>query len=70
MLTGVEGNRYVKTGSWDSIHIVEVREESPTKANYKLTTTVMLSMAVEKSNVGSTDLSGSLTRQVWYDILQ
>jgi hypothetical protein len=60
----IEGNKFVKQGCWDSIHVVEVRNESASKAVYKLTTTIMLSMSVDKSVVGDTNLSGSLTRQV------
>lgn len=59
----VSGNRFVKEGSWDSIHVVEVVQDGARKATYKLTTTVMLSMAVQKPEVGDTNLSGSLTRQ-------
>lgn len=59
----VSSNKFVKQGEWDSIHVIEVRNESPTKAHYKLTTTVMLNMNVEKTEVGETNLSGSLTRQ-------
>ena len=61
---GVQDNRYVRSGSWDSVHVVEVREDSPTKATYTLVTTVMLTMIVEKPDVGVTDMSGSLTRKV------
>jgi len=59
----VEGNAFVKEGYWNSIHVVEVQEESATKASYKLTTTVMLHMVVQKAEVGNTNLAGSLTRQ-------
>lgn len=60
----VEGDRYVKKGCWDSIHVVEVTEsEDKSSATYKLTTTVMLHMGVEKAEVGDTTLAGSLTRQ-------
>lgn len=59
----VEGNRFVNSGYWDSIHVVEVNETSSSKATYKLTTTVMLSMNVVKEEVGETLLAGSLTRQ-------
>lgn len=59
----VTGDRYVNKGSWDSVNVIEVIEESATKANYKLTTTVMLHMEVDKEDVGKTTLSGSLTRQ-------
>ena len=61
----VEGDRYVKTGCWDSIHVVEaVENDSKTSATYKLTTTVMLHMGVDRAELGDTVLSGSLTRQV------
>ena len=61
----VDGDRYVKSGCWDSIHVVEaVESANKTSATYKLTTTIMLSMQVEKIEVGETLLSGSLTRQV------
>lgn len=60
----VDGERFVKTGSWDSLHVVEVIEESSTKATYKLTTTVIVSMSVVAAEVGNTELCGSLTRQM------
>lgn len=58
----VQGDRFVKSGSWDSIHIVEVTDNK-TSATYKLTTTVMLGMNVDKQEVGEATWSGSLTRQ-------
>lgn len=58
----VSGDRFVKEGSWDSIHVVEAVENGD-KATYKLTTTVMLGMTVDRGDVGDTNLSGSLTRQ-------
>lgn len=55
----------MKTGCWDSIHVVEaVENDSKTSATYKLTTTVMLHMGVDRAELGDTVLSGSLTRQV------
>jgi len=59
----VDNDRSVKEGCWDAIHVVEVEEHSPKRATYKLTTTIMLHMAVEKPEIGDTLLSGSLTRQ-------
>mmetsp|Transcript_16993 Transcript_16993/g.28473 ORF Transcript_16993/g.28473 Transcript_16993/m.28473 type:complete len:267 (+) Transcript_16993:243-1043(+) len=60
----VAGDRFVKSGCWDSIHVVEAIEaENRTSATYKLTTTVMLHMGVEKAELGDTMLTGSLTRQ-------
>jgi len=60
----VEGDRYVKSGTWDSIHVVEVIEsENSSRATYKLTTTVILNMVVDKPEVGEANWSGTLTRQ-------
>ena len=59
----VEGSAFVKEGYWNSIHVVEVQEEGTAKATYKLTTTIMLNMGVQRAEVGGTNLSGSLTRQ-------
>lgn len=51
-------------GSWDSIHVVEVKDQK-TKARYKLTSTVMLSVETETNATGQVNLAGSLTRQVF-----
>uniref|UniRef100_A0A6U4L9K2 F-actin-capping protein subunit beta n=1 Tax=Phaeomonas parva TaxID=124430 RepID=A0A6U4L9K2_9STRA len=60
----IESTGVVKAGSWNSIHVIEVSEQDGgKKASYKLTTTVLLSADVDKPECGSTDLSGSLTRQ-------
>lgn len=61
----VDGDRFVKSGCWDSIHVIEaVESDKQPTATYKLTTTVMLYMGVEKAEVGDTMLAGSLTRQM------
>eukprot|EP00033_Pygsuia_biforma_P000152 GCRY01000196.1.p1 GENE.GCRY01000196.1~~GCRY01000196.1.p1 ORF type:complete len:275 (+),score=45.35 GCRY01000196.1:644-1468(+) len=53
-------------GVWDSIHVLEVTNKTK-RANYKLTSTIMLSMTTTNTDVGSCNLSGSLTRQVEQD---
>jgi hypothetical protein len=61
----------VKTGCWDSIHVIEaVENDSRTSATYKLTTTVMLHMGVDRPELGDTVLSGSLTRQVRANVIR
>ena len=61
----IKDNQYVKQGSWDSIHVVEVIPSADNKTfTYKLTTTIMLTMSVDNEEVGDTNLSGSITRQV------
>jgi capping protein beta len=49
-------------GTWDSIHVIEV-QDNKTKARYKLTSTVMLSIETETGATGQVNLAGSLTRQ-------
>lgn len=53
------------SGTWNSINVVEVSEQgggrAPRQFQYKLTTTVMLTLKGDAD--GEIDLSGSLTRQ-------
>ena len=64
----MKNNEFVHEGSWHSIHVMEVIPHSDgTKAQYKLTTTVMLHMNVDKQEVGNTNMSGTLTRRVGID---
>jgi len=59
----VAGDKHVKRGAWNSIHVVEVSDIVGGKSTYKLTTTIMISMDTNGKEAGSTSLSGSLTRQ-------
>ena len=68
MMIVVDEERSVKEGCWDAIHVVEVEEHGPKRATYKLPTTIMLHMVVDKPELGDTVLSGSLTRQVHIQI--
>jgi len=57
-------------GSWDSIHVFQVDEKSATKADYQLTSTIMLALETENDRAGAVHLSGSLTkRQKKIDVL-
>ncbi|CAI5705504.1 unnamed protein product [Peronospora farinosa] len=61
--------RFVEKGSWNSIHVIEVQESSDVlekglkKANYRLTTSVLLFMKVNRPELGHLSLDGTLTRQ-------
>ena len=59
----VEGDKHVKKGSWNSIHVMEVSATNGGKASYKLTTTIMITMETNGLDAGQTALAGSLTRQ-------
>jgi len=52
-------------GAWDSIHVMEATEnKAKGSAQYKLTTTVMLSVETSTEATGRVSLAGSMTRQV------
>ncbi|KAK4165782.1 F-actin-capping protein subunit beta [Cladorrhinum sp. PSN259] len=55
------------SGVWDSIHVFEASERGRT-SNYRLTSTVILSLATKGSSLGEVDLSGNMTRQVESDL--
>lgn len=63
----VHGQRFVQEGAWNSIHVIEVQErEKPDhtkEALYRLTTSVLLSMQVNRKELGDLNLDGTLTRQ-------
>eukprot|EP01083_Nonionella_stella_P047748 127804_1 len=59
----VEELRGINSGVWDSIHVFEAVEKRQDKYEYKLTTTVMVSMNVNNDTIGMVDLSGSMTKQ-------
>jgi hypothetical protein len=57
-------------GSWDSIHVFEVRERS-SQAHYSLTSTILLYLGnqvlLNESSEGDVGLSGTMTRQIEVD---
>ncbi|KAI9910685.1 hypothetical protein PsorP6_010986 [Peronosclerospora sorghi] len=65
----VVDQRFVERGSWSSIHVIEVQEgcdvveKGLKKATYRLTTSVLLSMKVNRAELGDLSLNGTLTRQ-------
>ena len=54
-------------GTWNSVHVVDISMGADAKGKpavtYKLTTTVMLSLAASNAAIGSSNLSGTLTRR-------
>jgi len=59
----VDVQKGLENGWWDSIHVFEVVESKKGHFEYKLTTTVMVSMGVKGPTIGEVDLSGSMTQQ-------
>ena len=55
--------RGLNSGFWNSIHVLEANEIKDKKFEYKLTTTVIISMRVQNAQLGTVDLSGSMTKQ-------
>lgn len=52
---------------WDSIHVFEASERGRT-TNYRLTSTVILSLSSSNNTLGEMDLSGNMTRQIEQDL--
>jgi len=59
----VDNVRGLSAGSWNSIHVVECTEQKASMWEYRLTTTVIVSMQVKNEEVGVVDLSGNMTKQ-------
>eukprot|EP00470_Lotharella_oceanica_P008508 CAMPEP_0170182002 /NCGR_PEP_ID=MMETSP0040_2-20121228/26654_1 /TAXON_ID=641309 /ORGANISM="Lotharella oceanica, Strain CCMP622" /LENGTH=268 /DNA_ID=CAMNT_0010427253 /DNA_START=46 /DNA_END=852 /DNA_ORIENTATION=- len=53
----------LKKGWWDSTHVFQVNKARGDNYEYKLTSTVMISMVMEDNTLGSCDLSGSMNKQ-------
>ncbi|KAK3329734.1 F-actin-capping protein subunit beta [Apodospora peruviana] len=62
-----QGGSTSSQGVWDSIHVFEASERGRT-SNYRLTSTVILSLATKGATLGEVDLSGNMTRQVEQDL--
>lgn len=60
-------NGSASSGEWDSIHVFEASERGRT-SNYRLTSTVILSLSTKGASLGEVDLSGNMTRQVEQDL--
>ena len=50
-------------GSWDSIHVLQISQFEGKSAHYQLTSTILLDLDTCAQDVGTFDLSGSMTRQ-------
>eukprot|EP00471_Norrisiella_sphaerica_P006766 CAMPEP_0184480120 /NCGR_PEP_ID=MMETSP0113_2-20130426/1620_1 /TAXON_ID=91329 /ORGANISM="Norrisiella sphaerica, Strain BC52" /LENGTH=268 /DNA_ID=CAMNT_0026858393 /DNA_START=36 /DNA_END=842 /DNA_ORIENTATION=+ len=53
----------LRKGWWDSTHVFQVSHVKDDTFEYKLTSTVMISMVMEDAKMGSCDLSGSMNKQ-------
>jgi capping protein (actin filament) muscle Z-line, beta len=54
----------ISGAGWDSVHVFEAVDHTRS-VSYKLTSTVMLHLTTSTSRLGSMNLSGNLTRQVY-----
>lgn len=62
MFVGIEQTKGIKTGSWDSIHVVSVSLEEK-KARYRVVSTVFLKMfSTNAQSYGDLEIAGNLSR--------
>jgi capping protein beta len=59
----VENKKELEGGWWDSIHVFEANEQKKGSFEYKLTSTVIVSMSIKNAIVGEVDIAGSMTQQ-------
>ena len=59
--------RSKSSAGWDSIHVFEATDRART-SHYKLTSTVILHLAVGNESLGEMNLSGNMTRQIETDL--
>ena len=67
ILIECEKNKGVSKGVWDSINVIDIKQESAGSKNrlvYKITSTVILEITMENEQTGEVVLSGGLTKQV------
>ncbi|KAH1230505.1 putative F-actin-capping protein subunit beta [Glycine max] len=65
--TGQGRRGYLEEGAWDAIHVIEVGPEEEENTNYRLTSTVMLTLTTNNESSGTFSLSGSIRRQASFD---
>lgn len=60
----VDKSKGVKRGTWDSMNVVDVTiDKAKQRANYRVTTTAMLSFVIENETAGEVTLAGTYTKQ-------
>ena len=63
-LSDVDHKQNITKGTWDSINVIDVIISPQKKATYKISSSVVLEMAIDDPEGGSIDLSGSLNKAV------
>ncbi|KHN17055.1 Putative F-actin-capping protein subunit beta [Glycine soja] len=59
--TGQGRRGYLEEGAWDAIHVIEVGPEEEENTNYRLTSTVMLTLTTNNESSGTFSLSRSIS---------
>lgn len=59
----IQGDYGIKEGCWDGIHIVVCNMREAPKVSYKVISTVMMSLCLDKPAIGKMELTGSSSKQ-------
>lgn len=62
-IIGIQEEKGIKDGSWDSIHVVTVTLEEK-KARYRVVSTVFLKMLSSTPKHGEVEIAGNVSRSV------
>ncbi len=60
----IEGEKGIKEGTWDSIHVVSVVQQQNKKATYRVASTVFLKMVSSSPVYGNLEIAGTLSKLV------
>ena len=55
----LQGEKEVKTGCWDAIHVVACNMKEAPKVSYRVISTVMVTVDAESAAIGKMDIAGS-----------
>lgn len=55
----MQGEKDIKNGCWDAIHVVVCNMKEAPKVSYKVISTVMVTVEAESAQVGKMDIAGS-----------
>ena len=60
----IAGEKDVKQGNWDAIHVVSCNMAEQGKASYRVISTVMVTVDAESEKIGQMDIAGSSAKSI------
>ena len=64
LFIAITGEKGIKEGTWDSIHVVSVVQGQAKKASYRVASTVFIKMVSSNTVYGNLEMAGTLSKLV------